>query len=166
MSMFILRHSVYVCSAFSALMLLVGRQEEWWGVDVVICLQRGADCLRIVQLLPLHPETQSSLASFKSRLVLPFWYQLTQVVLETRPLNGCSLYMSTHSFALCWCCRWTFVTWSNWLSLADRWRHVPTMAHDMPFHQHRFCCVWPAVLETLINFDVFINWPSVLKLLQ
>jgi len=31
-----------------------------------------------------------SLASFKSRLVLPFWYRLTQVVLEKRPLNGCS----------------------------------------------------------------------------
>ena len=26
----------------------------------------------------------------KSRLVLPFWYQITQVVLEKRPLNGCS----------------------------------------------------------------------------
>jgi len=26
----------------------------------------------------------------KSRLVLPFWYRLTQVVLEKRPLNGCS----------------------------------------------------------------------------
>jgi len=25
----------------------------------------------------------------KSRLVLPFWYRLTQVVLEKRPLNGC-----------------------------------------------------------------------------
>jgi len=24
-------------------------------------------------------------------LVLPFWYQLTQVVLEKRPLNGCSV---------------------------------------------------------------------------
>jgi len=32
----------------------------------------------------------SSRASFKSRLVLPFWYQLTQVVLEKRQLNGCS----------------------------------------------------------------------------
>ena len=29
----------------------------------------------------------SSLASFKSRLVLPFWYWLAQVVLEKRPLN-------------------------------------------------------------------------------
>ena len=37
-----------------------------------------------------HPKTPSSLASYKSRLVLPFWYRLTQVVLEKRPLNGCS----------------------------------------------------------------------------
>ena len=63
---------------------------EWWGVGVVICLERGADCLHIVQLMPLHPKTPSSLASLKSRLVLPFWYWLNQVVLEKRPLNGCS----------------------------------------------------------------------------
>ena len=31
-----------------------------------------------------------SLAPAKSRLVLPFWYRLTQVVLEKRPLNRCS----------------------------------------------------------------------------
>ena len=30
-----------------------------------------------------------SLASVKSRLVLSFWYQLTRVVLEKRPLNEC-----------------------------------------------------------------------------
>ena len=30
-----------------------------------------------------------SLASVKSRLVLPFWYRLTRVVPEKRPLNGC-----------------------------------------------------------------------------
>ena len=29
-------------------------------------------------------------ASLKSRLVLRFWYQLTQIVLEKMPLNGCS----------------------------------------------------------------------------
>jgi len=41
---------VAVLSAFSALTLLVGRQEghpackklEWWGAAVVICLERGA----------------------------------------------------------------------------------------------------------------------------
>ena len=30
-----------------------------------------------------------SLAAVKSRLVLPFWYRLTWVVLDKRPLNGC-----------------------------------------------------------------------------
>jgi len=30
-----------------------------------------------------------SLASVKSRLVLPFWYWLTRVVLDKGPLNGC-----------------------------------------------------------------------------
>ena len=62
---------------------------EWWGVGVVICPERGADCLHMVQLMPLYPQTPSSLASYKSRLVLPFWYWLTQAVLEKRPLNGC-----------------------------------------------------------------------------
>jgi len=46
--------------AFSALTLLVGRQEghpackktEWWGAGVVICLERGAD-LHIARLMPL-----------------------------------------------------------------------------------------------------------------
>jgi len=63
-----------------ALTQLVGRQEghpackktEWWGAGVVICLERGAD-LHMAQLMSL------SLASVKSRLVLPFWYRLSWV---------------------------------------------------------------------------------------
>ena len=35
-----------------------------------------------------------SLASVKSRLVLPFWYRLTRVVPEKGSLNGCSLVVS------------------------------------------------------------------------
>jgi len=50
--------------AFSALMLLVGWQEghlackklEWWGVEVVVCQERGTDCLHMVQLMPLLSE--------------------------------------------------------------------------------------------------------------
>ena len=61
---------------------------EWWGVGVVICLELGAVCLHMVQLMQLLPKTPTSLASFKSRLVIPFWYRLTQAVLEKRPLNG------------------------------------------------------------------------------
>jgi len=34
------------------------------GVGVVICLERGADCLHTVQQMPLHPKTPSSLAEF------------------------------------------------------------------------------------------------------
>jgi len=49
-----------VLYAFSALTLLVGRQEghpackktEWWGAGMAICLERGVD-LHIVQLMPL-----------------------------------------------------------------------------------------------------------------
>jgi len=52
-------------ASFSALMLLVGRQEghpackktEWWGADMVISLERGAD-LHMAQLMPL-PLTMS-----------------------------------------------------------------------------------------------------------
>jgi len=42
---------------------------EWWFVGVVICLERRLDYLHMVQLMPLHPRTPPSLASFKSRLV-------------------------------------------------------------------------------------------------
>jgi len=46
--------------AFSALMLLVGQQEghlackktEWWGADMLICVERVAD-LHMAQLMPL-----------------------------------------------------------------------------------------------------------------
>ena len=58
---------------------------------MVICLEQGADCLHTVQLMLLHPKTPSSLPSFKSRLVLPFWYRLTQIVLEKRQLNACTV---------------------------------------------------------------------------
>jgi len=102
------------CIAFSALTLVVGRQEErpvcknwvlrcWCGY----LSGASADCLHLVQLMPLHPKTPSSLASFESRLVLPFWCWLTQVVLENRPLNG---YSSGSSSII-------FVMWLDWLIL-------------------------------------------------
>ena len=44
----------------------------------------------MAQMMPLLPQNPiiSLMASIKSRLVLTFWYWLTQVVLEKRPLNG------------------------------------------------------------------------------
>ena len=59
---------------------------DWWGVGVVICLEWG--CIWS-NWCHCHPRTPSSLASFKSRLGLPFWYRFTEVVLEERPLNRC-----------------------------------------------------------------------------
>jgi len=60
--------------------LLVGRQE---GHGVVFYLERGAD-LHTAQLMPL-PLTVS--CSVKSRLALPFWYQLTRVVPDKGPFH-------------------------------------------------------------------------------
>jgi len=45
----------------------------------------------MVQPMPLYLKTPPSLASFKSRLVLPFWYRLNQVVLEKRTSNRSSI---------------------------------------------------------------------------
>jgi len=57
---------------------------------MVICLEQGADCLRMVWLMPVPSQNPVISCSFKSRMFLPFWFRLTKVVLEKRPLNGCS----------------------------------------------------------------------------
>jgi len=85
--------STYECVAFSALTLLVGRQEghpackkqsggvlAWFSVwsKVQTCIwPNWCHCHSL------------SLASVKSRSVLPFWYWLTWVVPEKGPLNRC-----------------------------------------------------------------------------
>ena len=91
----------WVC-AFSALTLLVGRQEghsackrQWWGASMVISLEQGAD-LQMAQLMPL-PLTVSFFSkiqigfSFSESQIwfYLFWYQLTRVVPEKWPLNEC-----------------------------------------------------------------------------
>jgi len=69
---------------------------------MVICLEQGAD-LHMAQLMPL-PLT----ASVKSRLVLPFWYRLTRVVLDKGPLNGCVCVCVCVVYLLC--CRYLYYT--------------------------------------------------------
>jgi len=86
-------------SAFSALTLLVGRQEghpackitEWWGAGVVICLEQGADlhmaqrislpltvsCFSKIQvgftfLVPAHPGSPGQRAVKR----VCVWYQI------------------------------------------------------------------------------------------
>ena len=58
---------------------------------MVICLEQGAD-LHMAQLMPL-PLTVSCFS--KIQTVLPFWYRLTQVVLDKGPLNVCVLQLTT-----------------------------------------------------------------------
>ena len=64
---------------------------EWWGVG---CGYLSGARSRLFAYSPADstatPQPPSSLALFKPRLVLPFWYRLTQVVLEKRQLNRCS----------------------------------------------------------------------------
>ena len=88
-------------TAFSALTLLVGRQEghpacKKLSGEVLAWLSVWSEVQTCIWPSWCHCQSLS-LAPVKSRLVLPFWYWLTQVVLEKRPLNGC-----------CCCCCWVY----------------------------------------------------------
>ena len=54
---------------------------------MVICLERGADCLHMVQLMPLHPKTPSSLPYLGFTFLVPAYpgYPGKEAV----NLNGC-----------------------------------------------------------------------------
>ena len=88
--LFFLCHLLY---AFSALTLLVGRQEGHPACKKLSCgvlawLSVWSEVQTCIWPSWCHCHSQS-LASVKSRLVLPFWYRLTWVVPEKGPLNGC-----------------------------------------------------------------------------
>ena len=79
--------------AFSALTLLVGRQEghpackkQSGGVLVLLSVWSNLQTCIWPSWCHCH---SLSFASVKSRLVLPFWYRLTWVVPEKGPLNAC-----------------------------------------------------------------------------
>ena len=81
-----------VLFAFCALMLLVRWQEGHlackWAVGCWHGYLFAARC-RLAYGPTDATATHCLFASVKSRLVLPFWYWLTQVVLDKGPLNGC-----------------------------------------------------------------------------
>ena len=95
-----------VVVAFSALTLLVGRQE---GHSACKKLSGG-----VLAWLSVWSKVQTcicpswwhchslSLASVKSRLVLPFWYRLTRVVPEKGPLNKCVCVLVVIYVWMCW----------------------------------------------------------------
>ena len=120
-----LTHSLHMpltVSCFSALTLLVGRQEghpacrklsvgvlAWlsvWSEVQLMPLPLTVSCFNKIQigftfLVPAHLGSPGkgplngcvcvcvSLASVKSRLVLPFWYRLTRVLPDKGLLNRC-----------------------------------------------------------------------------
>ena len=53
------------------------KNMEWWGAGVVICLERGANDLHMVQLMLLPPH---HLLLQQNPEWLSFWYRPTQVV--------------------------------------------------------------------------------------
>jgi len=80
-------------------MLLVGRQEGHLACkklsgEVLAWLSVWSEVQTCIWPSGFHCRSLS-LAPVKSRLVLPFWYQLTRVVLDEGLLNGC----------VCVCCR-------------------------------------------------------------
>jgi len=82
-----------IINAFSALTLLVGQQEGHLackklsgGVLAWLCVWSEVQTCIWPSWCYCH---SLFLASVKSRLVLSFWYRLTQIVPEKGPLNGC-----------------------------------------------------------------------------
>ena len=83
-------HGDLYCYAFSALTLLVGWQEghpacKKLSSEVLVWLSIWSE----VQTCSWCHCHSLSLASVKSRLVLPFWYRSTRVVPDRGPLNRC-----------------------------------------------------------------------------
>ena len=83
----------YYSDAFSALTLLVRRQEghpasKKLSGGVLAWLSVWSEVQTCIRPSWCHCHSLS-LASVKSKLVLPFWYRLTWVVPEKRPLNEC-----------------------------------------------------------------------------
>jgi len=57
------------------------------------CLERGANYLHMVQLMPMCHHIVSCATEIQNDL--PFWCQLTKVVLEKKTSNGCNVVVFT-----------------------------------------------------------------------
>ena len=98
--------------AFSALMLLVGRQEghpacKKQSGGVLVWLSVCCEVQTCIRPSWCHCHSLS-LASVKSRLVLPFWHRLTWVVPEKGPLNGCVFILKPFCCVLKTAQHWNF----------------------------------------------------------
>ena len=104
-------------SAFSALTLLVGRQEghpayKKLSSEVLAWLSVWSEVQICIWPSWCHCHSLS-LAPVKSRLVLPFWYRLTWVVPDKGPLNGCVCVYEAWHRLVCFCIAFYMVVWQH-----------------------------------------------------
>ena len=143
-------------------MLLVGRQE---GHPACRKLSGG-----VLAWLSVWNEVQTciwpswchchsvSLASVKSRLVLPFWYWLTRVVPEKGPLNGrVCVWVSMQMNGQCrsWQC-WR----GRWLGTQAVWLTAGTRSHWWSDDQSNRSAVSDVIwrnLELLLLMNIIIH---------
>ena len=115
--------------AFSALTL--GRQEEhpackkteWWGVDVVMCPERGADCLHMVHWCHCIPKPRHLLPHLD-----PDWFYLSGTGCLTGVVVVVAFVCSISLPSVLWCCwlggrkgtepakHWVVGCWRGYLS--------------------------------------------------
>ena len=174
--------SYRVSLAFSALTLLVGRQEghpacKKLSGEVLawlFCLERGAD-----MHMPSWCHRHSlSLASVKSRLVLPFWYRPTPVVLEKGPLNGCvcsSVKISSvhaggqnaggQNLSSLYALGIGLYNSLYYYASHDEWLHIFIWSHQIhSIHtNYAACCIILCLLITNKNLHLFLKITHYLK---
>jgi len=119
-----------------------------------------------------HPQTPSSVASFKSRLVLPFSYWVTQVVLEKRPLGVDYIMNCVCSSPPAHCevsripgmCQKLFARWQQRCVLSPLCQHCRNLllTCDCRFHHDCVCVWWTAGgISLLVELRVPVRWCSV-----
>jgi len=101
-----------------------------------------------------------SLASVKSRLVLPFWYRLTRVVLDKGTLNGCvcdclrSTY--SHQCGLSSSTPWWKMTNVTLIIFEIYYTHLTKKA--IMYYILYFVWVWHPLPYLFTNTERLINW--------
>jgi len=94
------------------------KKTEWWGAGWLSLWSKVQTCI-----WPSWCHCHSlSLASVKSRLVLPFWYWLTRVVPEKGPLNGCVCVCVMVCILACSLSKTSLRLYGSWPYFAGDWK--------------------------------------------
>ena len=148
--------------AFSALTLLVGRQEghtacKKYSGGELVWLSVWSEVQTCIRPSWCHCHSLS-LASVKSRLVLPFWYRLTRVVSEKGPLNGCVRVFVSLSHAYC---HLPLIAVSNSLHKYA----LPTLSSEFGRHAFSYCApsVWNKLSLSIRSLNSFNSFKCYLK---